>query len=81
MANYSNNHSSDIGPKKNCSVSLHIVTHLCQFMAQNSKIWGSKKSDNFLTAQKILKKLALFGPGNGQSVTYSKIQTKICRLP
>ena len=28
---------------KKCSVSSHIVTHLCQFMAQNSKIWGVKK--------------------------------------
>ena len=26
-------------PKKNCSVNLHIATHLCQFMAQNFKIW------------------------------------------
>ena len=32
--------------KKKKIVSLHIVTHLCQFMAQNSKIWGVKKSDN-----------------------------------
>ena len=67
-------------PKKknqeSCSINLHIVTHICQFMTQNSKIWGLKKSDNFLTAQK----LALFGPANSQSVTYSKIQTKVCRV-
>ena len=80
MANYSN--SSETGPskkkKKNSSVSLHVVTHLCQFMAQNSEIWGeSKKFDNFLTSQK----LALFGPANGQSMTYSKIQTKVSRVP
>ena len=24
--------------------------------------------------------MALFGPANGQSVTYSKIQTKVCRV-
>ena len=29
-------------PKKNCSVNLHIVTHLCQFMAQNSKVTSPK---------------------------------------
>ena len=28
--------------KKSC-FSLHIVTHLCQFMAQNSEIWGDQK--------------------------------------
>ena len=38
--------------KKNSSISLHVVTHLCQFMAQNSEIWGVKKFDNFLTSQK-----------------------------
>ena len=30
--------------KKKSSVSLHVVTHLCQFMAQNSKIWGGQKN-------------------------------------
>ena len=34
-------------PKKNCSISLHIVTHLCQFMVQNSEIWGSKNPTTF----------------------------------
>ena len=28
---------------KKIQFSLHIVTHLCQFMAQNSEIWGVKK--------------------------------------
>ena len=46
-------------------------------MAQNSKIWGVKKKVNFLTSQKF----APFSPANGQSVTYSKIQTKVCRIP
>ena len=57
--------------------SLHIVTHLCQFMAQNSEIWGLKKIGNFLTSQK----LPLYGPANGQSDTYSKIHIKVCRTP
>ena len=43
MANYLNDHSLDIGPTQKSSVSLHVVTHLCQFMAQNSEIWGLKK--------------------------------------
>ena len=44
------------------------------------KFWnlgGAEKKLNFLTSQK----LALFGPANGQLVTYPKIQTKVCRLP
>ena len=64
-------------PPKKSSINLHTVTHLCQFMTQNSKIWGGskKKSNNFLTSQKS----ALFGPASGQLVTYSKTQTKVCR--
>ena len=57
MANYSNSHSSKTKPpkkKKNSSISLHVVTHLCQFMAQNSKIWGVKKIRLF-DISKILK--------------------------
>ena len=53
---YSNAHSLDTGPrkKKNCSVNLHINTHLCQSMAQNSEIWGGqKKKMNFLDISKI----------------------------
>ena len=67
--------------KKNSSVGLHVVTHLCQFMAQNSEIWGVKKIRQLFDISKTLKKSALFGPGNGQSVTHSKIQTKVCRVP
>ena len=33
--------------------SLHIVTHLCQFMAQNSKIWGVKKNWQLFDISKI----------------------------
>ena len=47
MANFLNGHSSETGPvkkiKKYGIPDLHIVTHLCQFMGQNSKIWGVKK--------------------------------------
>ena len=83
MANYSNNHSSEMGPppKKNCSVSLHVLTHLCQFMAQNFEIWGGQKNLTTFWYLKNPKKLALFNPANAQSVTYSKIQTKVCRVP
>ena len=38
---------------------------------------GGKKMDNFLTSQK----LPLHGPANNQSVTFSKIHTKVCRTP
>ena len=78
FTNYSNSPSLDTrSPPKNCSINLHIVTHLCQFLAQNSKIWEVKKIDNFLPSQK----LALHGPANSQLVTYSKIQTKVCKTP
>ena len=47
MANFSNGHSSETGcVKKNKKIGysrLHVVTHLWQFMGQNSKIWGVKK--------------------------------------
>ena len=84
MANYSNSHSSETRlpkKKKKCSVTLHVVTHLCQFMAQNSEIWVIKKIWQLSDISKIPKKSALFGPANGQLVTYSKIQTKVCREP
>ena len=38
---------------------------------------GSKKKMNFFD----ISKSAVFGPANGQSVTYPKIQTKVCRVP
>ena len=68
---YSNGHSSDTKgkEKKKGSINSHINTYLCQFMAQNAEIWGG------------VKKKAPFGPANGQLVTYSKIQTKVCRTP
>ena len=45
----------DPPPKKNSSISLHVVTHLCQFMAQNSEIWGVKKIRQLFGISKILK--------------------------
>ena len=77
--NYSNSRSSDIGPKKikKCSVNSHILTHSCQFMGQNVQYPSHENSGNFLTSQKS----ALNGPPNGQSVTYSKIQTRVSRAP
>ena len=57
---------------------IHILIHICaNLWLQIPKFRGSKKLLNFLTPQK----LAPFGPANGQLVTYSKIQTKVCRTP
>ena len=41
--------------KKNSSVSFHVVTYLCQFMAQNSRIWGVKKIRQLFDISNILK--------------------------
>ena len=55
--NYLNGHSSDTGPRKKTTkkrrFSFHIVTHLCQFMAQNSEIWGVKKNQQLFDMSKI----------------------------
>ena len=40
-------------PPKKWHFSLHIVTHLCQFMAQNLKIWGVKKNEQLFDISKI----------------------------
>ena len=48
--NYLNGYSSNTRPTKrtkNCSPSSHIITCLCQFLGQHSKIWGSQ--NNFWT--------------------------------
>ena len=42
--------------KKKSSITLHVVTHLCQFMAQNSEIWGVKKIQQLFDISEILKK-------------------------
>ena len=48
-------------------------------MAHNSKIWreGDQKIVEFFN---ISQKPSLFGPTNSHWVTYSKIQTKVCRI-
>ena len=43
-------------PPQKSFISLHVVTHLCQFMAQNSEIWGVKKIRQLFDSSKILKK-------------------------
>ena len=73
---YSNSHSSDTRHTKKSSVNSHINT-CANLWLKIPKFGGSKKKVNFLTSQK----LAPFGPANGQSVTYSKIKTKVCRTP
>ena len=45
--------------KKKSSINSHINTYLCQFMAQNSKIWGLKKIVEFFDNSKI----GTFWPG------------------
>ena len=52
------------------------------------QIYGSKfpisialEFRDFFEMSKILKKLALKAPGNGQSVMYSKIQPRVSRVP
>ena len=48
-----------------------------------SKFWnlGGQKNWTTFWHLKNPKKSALFGPAIGQSVTYSKIQTRVCRVP
>ena len=53
---------------------LHIYANL---WLKIPKFGGSEKIGNFLTSQK----LPLYGPANGQSVTYSKIHIKVSRTP
>ena len=44
MANYLKDHSLDTRPQKKLFLHLHFVTYLCQFMTQNSEIWGGQKN-------------------------------------
>ena len=46
-------------PPQKSSINSHINTYLCQFMAQNSKIWGVKKKGEFFDISKI----GTFQPG------------------
>ena len=56
---------------------LHIYANL---WLKIPKFGGVKKIWQLFDISKILKKSALFGPANSQLVTYSKIQTKVCRV-
>ena len=59
-----------------------MLLHICaNLWLKILKFGGAKKFLQLFDISKILKKLALLGPGNGQSVTYSKIQTKVGRVP
>ena len=62
---------------KKCSVNSHILTHSCQFMSQNVQYPSRENLQNFLTSQKS----TLNSPPNGQSVTYSKMPTRVSRPP
>ena len=66
-ANFLNGHSSETGhvkKKKKHYSRLHIVTHLCQFMGQNSEIWGVKKiGQRFLEAEPLDSKPHQTPPG------------------
>ena len=80
-ANYSNGHSSDTGTKNNKTkngVLVFILLHIyANLWLKILKFGGSKKMSNFLTSQK----LPLYGPANGQLVTYSKIHIKVSKTP
>ena len=78
---YLNGHSLDTGPQKNTpknGVSVFILLHIyANLWLKIPKFGRSKIMSNFLTCQK----LPLYGPANGQSVTYSKIRIKVSRTP
>ena len=64
-------------PPKN-GVLVFILLHIyANLWLKIPKFGGSKKIGNFLTSQK----LPLYGPANGQLVTYSKIQIKVSGTP
>ena len=59
-----------------------MLLHICaNLWLKIPKFGGGQKNLTTFWHLKNPKKLALFGPANGQSVTYSKIQTKMCRVP
>ena len=85
MANYSNSHSSETRPQKKKKKKFFHKFTCCYTSVPiyGSKFWnlGGQKNSTIFWHLKNPKKSALFGPGNSQSVTYSKIQTKVCRVP
>ena len=84
MANYSNSHSTETRPPQKKKKFFHkftcCYTSVPIYGSKFRNLGGQKNSTTFwhLTNSK---KLALFGPANNQLVTYSKIQTEVCRVP
>ena len=83
MANYSNGHSSEMGPyppPQKIAPQLYMLLHIYANLWLKIPKFGGQKNLTTFWHLKNPKKLALFGPANDQSVTYSKIQTKVCRV-
>ena len=85
MSNYSNGHSSETEPppKKKFFYMLQFTCCYTSVPIYGSKFWnlGGQKNLTTYWHLKIPKKSALFGSANSQSVTYSKIQTRVSRVP
>ena len=83
MATYSNGHCSKNGQHGiflNFRKSkLDTLAPSCKFLGQNSEYPALQNFGNFFDMSKNLKKSTLNSLRNGQSVTYSKMQTKVCR--
>ena len=84
MATYSNGHSSENGQ---CGIFSNVrwtesdrLGPSCKFLGQNSE-YPALQTEQLFNMNKNFKKLTLNGLWNGQSVTYSKMQTKVCRGP
>ena len=82
MANYLHGHSSEMGtpPKKFFRKFTCCYTSVPIYGSKFQNLGGQKNLTTFWHLRNP-KKLALFGPANSQSVTYSKIQTKVSRVP
>ena len=85
-AAYSNSHSSKNGQRgifSNVRIEPKSdrLGPSCKFLGQNSEYPVLQALLQLFDTSKNLKKLTLNGLRNGQSVTYSKIQIKVCRGP
>ena len=58
-----------------------MLLHICANLWVKIPKFGGQKNLTTFWQLKNPKKSALFGPANGQSLTYSKSQTRVCRLP
>ena len=84
-ATYSNSHSSENGQ---CGIFLNFrksesdrLAPSCKFLGQNSEYPALQNLSQLFDMSKNLKKSTLNGLQSGQSVTYSKMQTKVSRGP